>query len=192
MATTSQPSVPPPIPPSAPARPRPFRRAVLRGMALVLPPVLTIVTLLWVASTVQVYVLRPVTDGAREVLIWCLSDVHLAPDDAVPAKPTMEINGRIYQRLESGQYVPRRSSQARHPRPPNARVAYEQYVTERYLQPVVVVPVFLVVFVAVLYVLGKLFTARVGSIFEPVVRRLPLIRSVYAFGEKSDRFRAGR
>ena len=51
-----------PLPPP-PTKPRPFRRAVLRGLALILPPVLTIVTLLWVASTVQVYVLQPVTDG---------------------------------------------------------------------------------------------------------------------------------
>lgn len=180
MVTTPQSSVPPPLPPAAPAKHRPFRRAVLRGMALVLPPVLTIVALLWMASTVQMYVLRPVTDGAREVLIWCLSDVRLAPDDAVPAKPTMEITGRTYRRLESGQYVPEKVVEGSNPRPPNARVAYEQYVNVHFLQPVVVVPVFLVVFVAVLYLLGKLFTARVGSIFEPVVRRLPLIRSVYA------------
>ena len=60
-------------------KPRSFRRAVLRGMALVLPPVLTVVTLLWVASTVQMYVLRPVTAGAREVLIWCISDVPRFP-----------------------------------------------------------------------------------------------------------------
>ena len=53
-----------------------------------------------------------------------------------------------------------------------------------YLQPLVVVPLFLVVFIAVLYVLGKLFTARVGSIFEPLVRRLPLVRGVYASVKK--------
>ena len=68
--------------------------------------------------------------------------------------------------------------------PPNARVAYEQYVNAHYLQPVFVVPVFLVVFVAILYVLGKLFTARVGSIVEPLVRRLPLVRGVYASVKK--------
>jgi uncharacterized membrane protein len=180
MAMVSSSSALPPVP----AKPRPFRRAVLRGLALVLPPVLTIVTLLWVAGTVQVYVLRPVTDGAREVLVWWLSDVRLAPDDVASAKPTLQFNGRIYQRLESGQYVPRDVVAGDSPLPPNARVAYEQYVSAHYLQPVVVVPVFLVVFVAVLYVLGKLFTARMGSIFEPVVRRLPLIRGVYASVKK--------
>ena len=184
MVTTPQSSVPPPIPPAAPAKPRPFRRAVLRGVALVLPPVLTIVALLWMASTVQMYVLRPVTDGAREVLIWRMRDVRFAPDDAASAKPTMKFNGQTYQRLESGEYVPVDVVEGFKPPPPNARVAYEQYVSLHYLQPIVVVPVFLVVFVAVLYVLGKLFTARMGSIFEPVVRRLPLIRSVYASVKK--------
>jgi len=178
MAELPTSSAPPP--PPAPSKPRPFRRAVLRGLALVLPPVLTIVTLLWVASTVQVYVLGPVTDGAREVLIWRLSDVR---DDA-SGKPMVEIGGRTYQRLDSGQYVPDEVVKGVKPLPPNARVAYEQYVSAHYLQPIIVVPVFLVVFVAVLYVLGKLFTARMGSIFEPIVRRLPLIRGVYASVKK--------
>lgn len=171
----SAPSAPLP----APARPRPFQRAVLRGIAIVLPPVLTIVTLLWVASTVQVYVLRPVTVGAREVLIWWLSDVRLEPDDAAPGKPTMIVGGRTYERLESGQYVPKEVVADLPVLPPNARVAYEQYVTNHFLQPVVVVPLFLVVFVTVLYVLGKLFTARMAGVFEYVVRRLPLVRGVY-------------
>lgn len=172
-----------PLPP-APSKPRPFRRAVFRGMALILPPVLTIVTLLWAASTVQVYVLQPVTDGARQVLVWCLSDVRFAPDDSAAGKPTLQFDGRVFQRLDSGQYVPSEVVAGVSPLPPNARVAYEQYVSTHFLQPTIVVPVFLIVFVAVLYVLGKLFTARVGSIFEPVVRRLPLIRGVYASVKK--------
>jgi uncharacterized membrane protein len=180
MATTSPSSALPP----APKKHRPFRRAVLRGMALVLPPVLTIVALLWVASTVEVYVLQPVTNGAREVLIWCLSDVRLDPDAAASGKPTTEFSGRTYRRLASDQYVPEEIVADLPVLPTNAQVAYEQYVSAHYLRPIVVVPVFLVVFVAVLYLLGKLFTARMGSIFEPVVRRLPLIRGVYASVKK--------
>lgn len=176
--------VPIPVPPATVAKPRPFRRAVLRGIALVLPPVLTIVTLLWVASTVQVYVLRPVTVGAREVLIWWLGDVRLDSDEVAPGKPTMQINGRTYERLESGQYVPKEVVADQAVLPPNARAAYEQYVTAHYLQPTVVVPVFTVVFVAVLYVLGKLFTARMAGVFETIVGRLPLVRGVYASVKK--------
>src|ERR1700685_4154312 len=101
--------VPVPLPPreraaavSVPARPRPFRRAVLRGMALVLPPVLTIVVLLWVANTVQMYVLRPVTVGAREVLIWWVWDV---PEFSV-GRQEVQDRGQTYERLDSGEYVP--------------------------------------------------------------------------------------
>ena len=124
-----------PLPPP-PTKPRPFRRAVLRGLALILPPVLTIVTLLWVASTVQVYVLQPVTDGARQVLVWCLSDVRFAPDDAAAGKPTLQFDGRVFQRLDSGQYVPSEVVAGVSPLPPNARVAYEQYVSAHFLQPI--------------------------------------------------------
>lgn len=162
------------------SKPRPFRRAVLRGVALVLPPVLTVVTLLWVASTVQVYVLQPVTVGAREVLIWWISDVRLEPDDVAGGKPMMTIHGRTYERLESGQYVPQQVVADMAVLPPNARSAYEQYVSRHYLRPTIVVPLFLLVFLTVLYVLGKLFTARMGSIIEALVRRLPLVRGVYA------------
>lgn len=37
----------------------PFRRAVLRGLGVVLPPLLTIVIFVWVGKTVAVYVLEP-------------------------------------------------------------------------------------------------------------------------------------
>ena len=35
---------------------QPFRRAVLRGLGVVLPPLLTIVILLWIANSVQKFV----------------------------------------------------------------------------------------------------------------------------------------
>jgi len=50
----------------------PFRRAVLRGLGIVLPPLLTIVIFLWIGSTVQLYVLEPVSAGARNAVAWYL------------------------------------------------------------------------------------------------------------------------
>jgi uncharacterized membrane protein len=47
-----------------------------------------------------------------------------------------------------------------------------------------VIPVFLVVFVAVLYVLGKAFTAGLTRFLEPAILRLPLVRSVYSSVKK--------
>jgi uncharacterized membrane protein len=50
--------------------PHPFRQALLRGLGVVFPPLLTILIFLWVINTTQRYVLEPVTTLAREGLLW--------------------------------------------------------------------------------------------------------------------------
>ncbi|MDH3716509.1 MAG: DUF502 domain-containing protein [Planctomycetota bacterium] len=45
--------------PPSPRRQHSFRRAVLSGFAIVLPPLLTIVIFLWIGSTINDYILRP-------------------------------------------------------------------------------------------------------------------------------------
>ncbi len=186
MTTPVAPTLPPAPPP---AKPRSFRRAVLRGLALVLPPVLTIVIFLWMAGTVQNYLLRPVTTGARQILVWSLSDVREEPADIVSRKPTLVFDGHTYVRLDSGQYIPKAvtdelATNPNQPLPPTALAAYEQYVDARFLRPEYVIPIFLVVFVAVLYVLGKAFTLGLTRFFEPAILRLPLVRSVYSSVKK--------
>ena len=193
MASVSGQSVP-----SAAAKPRSFRRAVFRGLALILPPILTIVIFLWIFGTVQVYVLKPVTDAAREALVWWTWDVRDPADadenresrpPAADAKAVLHFDGRPYVRLGSGEYIPESvvdDLRAEIPgKPlPNARAAYEDYVSTRYLRPVIVVPVFILGFLLVLYVLGRLFAAGIGGFVDSVVRRLPVVRSVYASVKK--------
>jgi uncharacterized membrane protein len=157
---------------------------VLRGLALILPSILTIVIVLWMAGTVERYVLRPVTDGARQMLVWWLTDSREGPPDIAARKPTLEFDGRQYVRLDSGQYIPKNVAEAlrtspNQPLPPNVRAAYETYVDSRYLQPIVAVPVFLVLFVGVLYLMGKVFAVGVSRFIEPAILRLPLVNSVY-------------
>ena len=153
-----------------------------------MPPILTIVVFLWIFGTIQVYVLKPVTDTARDALVWMVRDVRDPPPDAA-AKPTFTYDGRTYVRLDSGQYIPAavvdylRADIPGKPLP-NAQAAYEDFVARRYLRPVIVVPVFVLGFVIVLYVLGKLFAAGVGGFIGSVARRLPVVRSVYASVKK--------
>jgi uncharacterized membrane protein len=177
-------------------KPRSFRRAVFRGLALVLPPILTIVIFLWIFSTVQFYVLKPVTDAAREAIVWLTWDVR-DPANAdenrethsADQKPVLHFNDRPFVRLESGEYIPESVVEAvRAEIPgkplPNARAAFEDYVSTRYLRPVFVVPLFIVGFIVVLYLLGKLFAAGLGGFLESIARRLPVVRSVYASVKK--------
>ncbi len=54
----------------------PFRTAVLRGLAVVLPPLLTIVIFLWVGDTVNKYLLDPVMSGSQWLLLQKYEDVR--------------------------------------------------------------------------------------------------------------------
>jgi uncharacterized membrane protein len=176
--------------PHAPRRVRPksrtFRGVVLRGLTLILPPVLTVVVLVWVVNTVAFYVLEPVTLATREVLVWSISDVRVDPPDGGPNAPTLPIDGRSYTRLTSGQYVPTemvdwlRQHLPGESVPATGEAAYRRYVEARHLQPHVVVPVFLCVFLLLLYVLGKFLAGEIGGLFDWGILHLPLVRKVYA------------
>ena len=61
---------------------RTFRRVVLRGLTILLPPILTIVILVWVVNTIDAYVLQPLTVVARDVLVWEITDVQDDPPGA--------------------------------------------------------------------------------------------------------------
>ena len=60
----------------------PFRGAMLRGLAVLCPPLLTILIVVWAINTTKSYFLEPVTGWAREGLVWCLEDVR----DDLPAR----------------------------------------------------------------------------------------------------------
>jgi len=175
------------FPATRPARtkPRTFRGVVLRGLTFLLPPILTVVVLLWVISTVNSYVLEPVTAAAREALVWAISDVHEQPAGA-KGEGTTVIDGRSYTRLSSGQYIPSavadwwRNNLRNERMPATGEEVYREYVQARYLQPQVVIPVFVCLFILLLYVLGKFLAAEIGGLFDWGILHLPIVRKVYA------------
>ncbi len=62
--------------PQGQAAARPFRRAVLRGLAVLCPPLLTVLFIVWAINTTKSYFLEPVTGWAREGIVWCIADVR--------------------------------------------------------------------------------------------------------------------
>jgi uncharacterized membrane protein len=172
-------------------RPRPFRTALLSGLGVLLPPLLTIVILVWIWQTVKGYVLEPVTTETRNLLALKLADVR---NELPGAKPGDEpgvfvLNSIPYRQLENGQFIPLaiyitvfKGLGSATP-PTSGGEFYRRYVEIVYLRPVFVVPIFLIVFVAVMYVLGSLFAAGLGRVFwdyfEYGITQLPVIRSVY-------------
>jgi uncharacterized membrane protein len=169
---------------------RAFRTAVIRGLGGLLAPLLTIVILLWIWQTLKYYVLEPVETATRNFIAWQIADIHdEVPPDAVPtATPSVyEIGGKEYQRLQNGQLIPREVYETVVRQsvdvPVRGRDFYRRWVEIRYLKPWIVVPVFLILFFGLMYLIGSLFAAGLGhvfwTLFEDSVGRVPFVRAVY-------------
>ena len=161
--------------------PRPFRRAVLHGLGVVLPPLLTIVLFLWAWNLISAYVLEPIENASRRLIVTAIWDVRTQQPDATQV--------RTYQPLSTGEWIPRDvydvvKANPGTAFPQTAQGCFDRYVDLTYLRRTTVVPVFLFVFVLVLYLLGKFFGAGIGrwiwSLFEGLIERLPVIRKVYS------------
>ncbi|HKD35672.1 MAG TPA: DUF502 domain-containing protein [Pirellulales bacterium] len=166
---------------------------MLRGLGVLLPPLLTIVILVWIWQTVKAYVLEPVSIEARNILALKIADVrNNLPSDAKPGdEPGVFVVDSVrYRQLDNGgQYIPldvyrkvkRGIGSAAEPE--TGIGYYRRYVEMVYLRPVFVIPAFLLVFVSLMYLLGVLFAAGVGRALwvqlEHAVERLPVVRSVY-------------
>ena len=193
---------PNPSPLGAPPPSRPFRTAVLHGLAILLPPLVTVVILLWAWSTINNYLLEPVSASARNTLVWMIKDIRSEKDVPPPRGPTVTIEDRMYCRVEDHTYIPLeiweevRARQRAEPLPQTGLGYYHRYVEHRFLRPWLVIPTFLLGFILFLYLLGKLITARIGrflySYFERFVFRLPLVRNVYAAAKQVSDFFFGQ
>lgn len=155
----------------------PFQRAVFRGLAVILPPLLTIVILIWVGNAVQQYVLVPVESGAKYVIVWTIADIQ----NTDPGKGYEKI-GQHWVPQEISYHVDRFRGNL--PKPETAQATYSLYVKLRYLKSQYVIPLFLSLFIIILYLLGKFLAIRVGRIFwdffEQIIHRLPVISNVYS------------
>lgn len=171
----------------------PFRRAVVRGLGVLLPPLLTIVIFLWIGNTVAIYLLEPSEGLARYALINYFEG-KILPQDAIPANQLVdgrgEYEGVLYQQTADGRFV-----RAEHYdeleedlpgrlMPESANGFYRAYIDNQILVRRYVVPLFLCVFVLVLYLLGRFLAAGAGRFFwmqfERLIHRLPLVRNVYS------------
>jgi uncharacterized membrane protein len=171
----------------------PFRRALLRGLAVVLPPLLTVVILLWAWNTIALYMLVPAENLARRGLTeyyrhWIL------PADAAPATAVVNgvtlIDGTPYRQTPDGRFMPAAHVEYVETLVPAAQLPstadgfYSLYIETKWLPRHIVIPVFLCAFLLGLYLLGKFLAAGVGRFFwvqfERFITRLPLVRNVYS------------
>ena len=160
----------------------------MRGLGVLLPPLLTVVILLWIYATVQSYVLRPVESGARYVLLWKTAEIYDSSevpadlrDDFVALGDGTSIPKEVRQ-FVSDNPVAREKWEERGGKS-KGRDIYAAYVDAKYLRPQVVIPVFVITFLAVMYLLGNFLAAGLGrailELAERAVLSLPLVRNVY-------------
>lgn len=200
---TDDPSIPPPVtnaPPETQGSLSGFRRAILRGLGVVLPPLLTIVLLIWAWNSIEVYVLRPIESGVRNIVVWSVEETFSEiPKDAIASQGNLRREGFTF---EGTRFVP--DSTGRRwfpeyvqlevddnmgslgpsvPKPASAKAYWYRYVQLKYMPRSLVVPIFLLVFTTALYFLGRLFTFGIGRwllrVFDNTILTIPLINKVY-------------
>jgi uncharacterized membrane protein len=172
-----------------------FRAAVFRGLGVLLPPLLTVLILIWVVNTVRTYVLQPVTQATREGLVWYLGDVDVQylRKDEKPNPP------EAYHKLDNGSYLPDQIFQRvaikdgiNITNAKSGEEIYRRYVELQYLKPYYAIPLFLALFILLLYLLGKFIAIGVGGYFanmiESGIRRLPVVRNVYSASKQISDF----
>jgi uncharacterized membrane protein len=182
----------------------PFRIATLRGLAVVLPPVLTIMLFAWAWNTIDRTVLRPVESLSESCVAWAIEDIR--PNDTIQAEinrnPQNRLNlknvdERLVYTAEDGIMLVLVNNQWM-PQPifaivnnnrgdavlNSAHDFYKRYVQIRYLKRHLMIPALMAIFLAVMYLLGKLLAAGIGRILwhaiESLIDRLPIIRNVYS------------
>ena len=168
---------------------QPIRRAVLRGLGVVLPPLLTILLFIWAWTTIETRVLEPIEAAARWVLVEWVADIRdpsqVTAEELEKFKTTSD--GKLVPASHVSYYDALRDQTASNS-PAVAQLTadafYERYVAMQYLRRSVVIPAFLAAFILVLYLLGKFLAAGFGSFLwatcEGVIQRVPLIRNVYS------------
>ena len=153
---------------------RPFRRAVLRGLAILMPPLVTIALFIWAWSVIETSVLRPVESVASDLIAYWTCEP--AAELATNAKPVMDGGTIVSYKFGNRDFFERNDG---------TWVGYynDEYIRAQYLRREVVLPLFVSVFLLVSYMLGKFVAAGVGRMLvnwaEVMIQRLPLVSNVY-------------
>lgn len=171
-------------------RAHPFRSAVLRGVGVLAPPLLTVLIFLWAGSTIHEYVIRPVSRYACEGLVWWMADIRTDVPAGDRGAAIVSDGDSMYRRMKDGRFVPLEVYDAvtKYDRgeliPSTARDLYRRYVEITYLRPYYVIPFVLSIFLLLLYLVGKSLSAGLGRFFssslEWGVNRVPVVRNVYS------------
>lgn len=181
----------------------PFRIATLRGLAVLLPPLLTLLLFAWAWNTIDHSIIRPAESLSARFIVWRIADIRdnteiqKALSDPGSSYVKQSVDGTdvvLTDKKESfvkvgRQWIPAEVANTvdEYPgeiAPIDARQYYLRYAELTYLERHVVIPIVLVIFLGTMYLFGKLLAAGVGRMFwrffESMINQLPIIRNVYS------------
>lgn len=167
----------------------PFRGAMVRGLGVLCPPLLTILIIVWAINTTKSYFFEPVTGWVREGLVLYLADVREDLEQSPPGSRRAIFNGQTYHQLDNDTFIPLVVYDRVQKQPGTSQLVtgedyYRRYVDLTYLRPYCAIPFFLALFILLLYFLGKFMAAGIGGyferLFERFIARLPGVRAVYS------------
>ena len=179
----------------------PLRRAILRGCAIIAPPLITLLLLIWIATAVEDYVLRPLESAGRTMLVWAAQDILTAPPEGAELidanNPALgfKFAGKNYVQPPSKRrfipehvllfvddnidYLPREMQD-----PKTSIGYYHAYVSMRFMPRWFTFPLLLLVLFSVLFFVGRFLAAGVGrmfvNFFERAITSLPVVRNLYS------------
>lgn len=177
-----------------------FRNIVFRGLGVVLPPLLTIVVLIWAWFTIEKYVLRPTEWLVRTGVVYYLETqangtlteipqgADLGKGDSFTYQGIRYVpgpTGRKYLKKVVVDSVDENAGYFNSESPPlvSANAYWQRYVQITLMPRWLVVPVFLMVFMTLLYFMGRLFTFGLGRWlfrgFDAAILRIPFVNKVY-------------
>jgi len=170
----------------------PFLKAVWRGAATILPPLITFVIIIWIVTTINQYIFSPLTRAVRDLIFVTTADI--VPSNAIPSSQPKNseivLRGKTYIRMKGGNYIPKevvdylREEFGNENLPSTAGDVYRLFIEQRYLKPHLVLPFLIAILILILYLIGKIVTVRIGRItwaqIESLFSSLPFVRSVYA------------
>ena len=169
------------------ARTNPFRKAFLRGLGILMPPLLTLFLLLWAWNLIETYVLVPVENLAEASIPWLSRDVAPEIPDQLKDPATGEFNDDTRISREGNEVVSYHYDNRVYTRSGNGTwVGYypREYVRKKYLSRQTTLPPFVAGLILVCYLLGKFVAAGVGHMivgfFDRLMLQLPLISNVYS------------
>jgi uncharacterized membrane protein len=182
----------------------PFRIATLRGLAVVLPPVLTIMLFAWAWNTIDRTVLTPVESLSENCVAWAIEEIYENETIDAELRESPEsranlktVDGRLAYTTRDGKQLVQISNQwlpqsvymivnnnGGDAKLNTAHQYYKRYVQIRYLKRHLMIPALMAIFLAVMYLVGKLLAAGIGRFLwhyiESLINRLPIIRNVYS------------